>query len=158
MPVEIERKFLVKSDAWREGATATPIRQGYIFADPAKNVRVRTLGDLGFITIKARRQGAGVSEFEYEIPLTDALELLDLACEQPIIEKVRYTRDDHGHTWEIDVFKAANAGLIMAEVELGHADEPVQLPDWVGREVTGDPRYYNANLFKNPYHNWKDQT
>lgn len=155
MAIEIERKFLVKSDAWREGAIPTPIRQGYIFANPAKSVRVRTLGDLGFITVKTGRQGAGVSEFEYEIPLTDANELLELACEQPIIEKVRYTREDFGHTWEIDVFKAANAGLIMAEVELKHAAEPVRRPSWVGDEVTGDPRYYNANLFKNPYHNWQ---
>ena len=156
MAVEIERKFLVTSDAWREGATATPIQQGYIFADPTTSVRVRTMGDLGFITVKARRQGAGNNEFEYEIPLPDALELLDLACEQPVIEKVRYSREDLGHTWEIDVFKAANSGLVMAEVELKHSDEPVKLPDWVGEEVTSDPRYYNANLFKNPYHNWKN--
>lgn len=157
MAIEIERKFLVTSDAWRDGAVATPIRQGYILAGPSKSVRVRTREDLGFLTVKARRQGAGVSEFEYEIPLTDANELLELACEQPIIEKVRFTREDLGHTWEIDVFKAANAGLVMAEVELKHADEPVQLPNWVGQEVTSDPRYYNANLFQNPYQNWKNQ-
>lgn len=155
MALEIERKFLVKSDAWREGATPTPIRQGYIFASSTKSVRVRTLDDLGFITVKTGRQGASTSEFEYEIPLTDAGELLEMACEQPIIEKTRYTRDELGHTWEIDVFKGANAGLIVAEVELEHADEPVRLPDWIGEEVTGDPRYYNSNLFQNPYHNWK---
>jgi adenylate cyclase len=155
MAIEIERKFLVKSDAWREGATAIPILQGYIFATPAKSVRVRTLGDLGFITVKSGRTGQSTNEFEYEIPLIDAKELLELACEQPTIEKIRYTREDHGHTWEIDVFKAANAGLVVAEVELARVGEPVELPSWVGEEVTGDPRYFNASLFKNPFHNWR---
>jgi CYTH domain-containing protein len=154
MAVEIERKFLVTSDAWREGASVTPIWQGYIFATPEKSVRVRTKGDLGFITIKSRRSGSGTNEFEYEIPVSDAKEILDAACEHPIIEKLRFERQDHGHRWEIDVFKAANAGLIVAEVELESANEPVELPDWVGEEVTSDPRYLNASLYQNPFQNW----
>lgn len=154
MAVEIERKFLVTSEAWRTGASVTPIRQGYILASPEKSVRVRTKGDLGFITVKAERQGAGTNEFEYEIPLTDANELLELACEHPIIDKLRFERDEHGHRWEIDLFKGANSGLVVAEVELKSADESVDLPDWVGEEVTTDPKYLNANLFKNPYQNW----
>ena len=155
MAIEIERKFLLKSEAWREGAVPTPIRQGYIFANDAKSVRVRTLGDLGFITVKSRRANSGTNEFEYEIPLEDARELLEVACEQPIIEKTRYARTDAGHDWSIDVFKGANSGLVLAEVELGAADESVTLPDWVGEEVTGDPRYLNANLYKQPYHSWQ---
>jgi adenylate cyclase len=155
MAVELERKFLTKSDAWRAGAVPADIRQGYIFAEDAKSVRVRTLGDLGFITVKVRRAGSGTNEFEYEIPLQDALELLDLACAQPIIEKRRYTRTDHGHEWVIDVFGGANSGLIIAEVEFAHDDQHIELPDWVGEEVTGDPKYFNSNLFQHPFHSWQ---
>jgi adenylate cyclase len=154
MAVEIERKFLVRSDAWRTGSTVTPIQQGYIMATAAKSVRVRTKGELGFITIKTKRQGAGTNEFEYEIPLSDAHELLELACEHPIIDKLRFEHNEKGHLWEIDLFKGANSGLIVAEVELKTPDEPVDLPDWVGEEVTSDPKYLNSNLFKNPYQNW----
>jgi adenylate cyclase len=154
MAVEVERKFLVKSDAWRPGSIPADIRQGYIFASDVKSVRVRTLGDLGFITVKARRHAAGNNEFEYEIPLEDALQILELACEQPIIEKRRYTRTEKGHTWEIDVFAGANAGLVVAEVELEHEGERVQRPEWVGEEVTGDPKYLNQNLFRKPFRSW----
>ena len=155
MAVEIERKFLVKSEAWREGAIPSDIRQGYIFAGDVKSVRVRTKDDLGFITIKSRRASTGTNEFEYEIPIEDARELLDLACEQPIIQKRRYTRTEHGRTWEIDVFGGANAGLVVAEVELEHEGQRITLPEWAGQEVTADPRYYNTNLFKRPFRSWQ---
>jgi adenylate cyclase len=154
MAVEIERKFLTVSEAWHAGAIPTPVKQGYIFANEHKSVRVRTMGDLGFLTVKSRRQDSGTNEFEYEIPLDDALELLEVACEQPVIEKLRYSLTDKGHDWVVDVFKGANSGLVLAEVELKAADEHVDLPDWVGEEVTADSRYYNASLYRNPFHNW----
>jgi adenylate cyclase len=155
MAVELERKFLVKSDAWRGGSVPADIRQGYIFANDVKSVRVRTLGDLGFITVKSRRHGAGTNEFEYEIPIQDAGELLELACEQPIIEKRRYTREENGNKWEIDVFSGANSGLVVAEIELEHEGQEIKLPDWVGEEVTNDPKYLNSNLYKQPFHSWQ---
>jgi CYTH domain-containing protein len=155
MAVEIERRFLVKSDAWRAGSEVADIRQGYIFASAEKSVRVRTFGDTGFLTVKGRHSRSGTSEFEYEIPLQDALELLELVCEQPIIQKRRHTRTEHGRVWEIDVYSGANSGLITAEVELEHADQRITLPDWVGEEVTDDPKYLNTNLYKHPYHSWQ---
>ncbi|WP_088892553.1 CYTH domain-containing protein [Leptolyngbya ohadii] len=158
MGIEIERKFLVKDDRWRLQATATPYRQGYILATKERVVRVRIAGEKAYITIKGESSGSARAEYEYPIPVTDAAELLDTLCDRPQIEKVRHRLPIGDLVWEIDEFHAENEGLIMAEVELPSADYPVQLPDWIGEEVTKDPRYYNAYLSKNPYQTWKAST
>jgi adenylate cyclase len=154
MPKEIERKFLVKSTNFANLAPGTPIKQGYISSTPAHSVRVRCYGDRGFITIKGPTKGATRDEFEYEIPLADAKEMLAHLCEQPPIEKTRYRIPVGKHTFEVDRFAGANEGLVVAEVELRSEDEAVELPDWIGREVTDDPRYYNSNLSRRPFSTW----
>lgn len=154
MGEEIERKFLVTGDAWREQAGGTPYRQGFLSTEPERTVRVRVAGARGWITVKGKTTGARRAEFEYEIPLTDATRMLDTLCKRPLIEKVRYTVVVGDHTWEIDVFEGDNAGLIVAEIELRAEDEVFEKPEWVGKEVTDDPRYFNANLVANPYRNW----
>ena len=151
---EIERKFLVTDDGWRKGAVGKLYCQGYISRDEQRAVRVRIVEDQGFLTIKGRHNDLTRLEFEYEIPLTDARELLDTLCQPPLIEKTRYRVDYAGNTWEIDVFSGDNAGLIVAEIELSREDQPFELPSWAGREVTGDPRYLNTNLSKHPYLQW----
>jgi CYTH domain-containing protein len=155
MPTEIERKFLVTGDRWREGAIGDRFQQGYITADKTKSVRVRVVGDRGFLTIKGQTVGVTRAEFEYPIPVEDALELLHTLCEPPLIQKTRYKIEYAGVLWEIDQFEADNAGLILAEVELSDANQPLELPDWVGKEVSHDPRYYNTNLAKHPYSQWE---
>jgi len=153
MGTEIERKFLVKEGPWREAAAET-YRQGYLSTVKERTVRVRTINDKGYLTVKGITVGASRLEFEYEIPVADAGELLDNLCEKPLIEKQRYKLDHGGLTWEIDVFFGDNEGLIVAEVELQSEDQVFERPDWVADEVTSDPRYYNANLISNPYSNW----
>lgn len=155
MGTEIERKFLVISDQWRVGATGTPYVQGYLSTVPERTVRVRRVGDAGVLTIKGKGEGEGIvrSEFEYPLPLADTLALLDL-CERPLISKTRHRVSYGGVCWEVDVFDGDNAGLVVAEVELTHPDEPLRLPAWVGREVTHDPRYLNSNLVKRPFRTW----
>jgi adenylate cyclase len=154
MATEIERKFLVTSDAWRGQGTATDFRQGYLSTVKERTVRVRAAGDDGWLTIKGITTGASRTEFEYPIPVADAHAMLDELCERPIIEKTRHVVDVDGATWEIDEFDGANEGLVVAEIELTDADEDVALPDWVGDEVTDDPRYFNANLIAHPYSQW----
>jgi len=154
MGIEIERKFLVKSDAWRVGATPVLIRQGYLSADGAITVRVRVKGDAGFITIKGAPVGPTRAEYEYAIPLADANEMLDTLCLRPLIEKVRHLVTCDGVLWEVDEFLNENAPLVVAEVELSAASQKVTLPEWVGPEVTSDPRYSNSNLSKRPYSTW----
>ncbi len=154
MKIEIERKFLLKSDAWREGATGILYRQGYLCTDPERTVRVRIGGDTGILAIKGAGNGVARPEFEYPLPLADATHLLDTLCLKPLVEKYRYLVPFAGLTWEIDEFLGANAGLLLAEVELERIDQPVPLPPWAGREVTGDPRYYNAYLARHPYTAW----
>ena len=154
MPQEIERKFLVKSKDWRVPGTGTPYRQGYLSTVPERTVRVRLIRDKGYLTIKGISVGATRAEYEYEIPAGEASEMLDKLCERPLIEKTRYRVEYQGLTWEIDEFDGDNAGLIIAEVELDEEDQAVMLPDWVGKEVTDDRRYYNANLIANPYKRW----
>jgi CYTH domain-containing protein len=151
---EIERKFLVRHQGWRQRATALPVRQGYLCASPNNSVRVRTIGERAFLTVKSERVGCVREEFEYAIPLDDAQRLLATLCQRPLIEKTRYQLAEHGHDWVIDVFEGDNAGLIVAEVELAFETEALALPDWVGEEVTGDPRYLNANLVKHPFSDW----
>lgn len=156
MPQEIERKYLVKHDGWRSHATGTLYRQGYLAREPNRTVRVRVAGDRGFLTIKGATQGISRVEYEYPIPLTDAQEMLDTLCDEPPLEKVRYLLTVGNLTWEIDEFRGANQGLILAEVELHDENQAIALPDWVGAEVSHDPRYYNANLIKVPYSQWTE--
>ena len=157
MGIEIERKFLLAGDAWRGQGQATRMRQGYLCSDPERTVRVRIEGEGAVITIKSKATGASRGEWEYPIPVADAAELLDRLCEQPLVEKTRYRISHAGHVWEVDEFAGENAGLVVAEIELGAEDEAFDKPDWIGREVTGDKRYYNSSLIRLPYSKWKDQ-
>ena len=152
MAREIEKKFLVKEAAWRN-QKGTRYRQGYLNSAKERIVRVRTIKDKGYLTIKGITVGASRMECEYEIPRRDADKLLDI-CEKPLIEKTRYKVEEGGVVWEIDEFVGENQGLIVAEVELESEDQRFPKPDWVGEEVTGDPRYFNSNLIKNPYTKW----
>lgn len=154
MGTEIERKFLVSSDAWREAARPTVIRQGYICSDASRVVRVRTYGEHAFLTIKSGGAGMTRLEFEYEIPVADATMLLDVLCRRPLIEKTRFAVDVDGIAWEVDVFEGDNEGLVVAEVELDSEAQLIAVPAWAGREVTGDPRYFNAALSERPYATW----
>ncbi|MGF1479768.1 MAG: CYTH domain-containing protein [Cyanophyceae cyanobacterium] len=152
MATEIERKFLVKGDGWRSLAVGVPYRQGYLSTHRGKTVRVRVVGDRGILTIKGPTVGSTRSEFEYEIPIADALELLEM-CDRPLIEKTRYKIPFGKLIWEIDEFAGENQGLILAEVELTHEEQVIDLPEWIAREVS-DPKYFNANLVKHPYREW----
>lgn len=154
MAIEIERKFLVTGDAWRGGSTSTLFRQGYLSTVKERTVRVRVAGDRGSITIKGITVEATRTEFEYSIPAADANAMLDVLCEPPIIDKTRHVVEFDGTTWEIDEFAGVNAGLIVAEVELDTVDEEFTLPEWIGGEVTDDPRYFNSNLIAHPYSQW----
>ena len=154
MGKEIERKFLVKGDLWKQGATGVAYRQGYLSTVKERTVRVRTVGARGYLTIKGLTVGVTRSEFEYEIPTVDANAMLDTLCERPLIEKNRYTIGHAGVTWEIDEFFGDNRGLVVAEVELNDEQQALTLPPWAGQEVSGDPRYFNSNLIKNPYTRW----
>jgi CYTH domain-containing protein len=156
MATEIERKFLVKDDSWREQAVGSHYRQGYLSTDPDRTVRARVAAGKGYLTIKGRTMDAARAEYEYVIPVQDAEALLDELCKPPLIEKTRYRIDYQGLVWEVDEFEGENAGLVIAEVELASADQVIALPAWVGEEVTADPRYYNANLITNPYSRWSD--
>jgi adenylate cyclase len=133
------------------------MRQGYLTSDPVRTVRVRIEGERAVITIKSKSTGATRGEWEYEIPVPDAAELLERLCEQPLVEKIRHRIDYQGHTWEVDEFLGENAGLVVAEIELGSEDEAFDKPAWIGQEVTGDKRYYNSSLIRLPYSKWKDQ-
>ncbi|PIE01416.1 MAG: adenylate cyclase [Acidobacteria bacterium] len=153
MGKEIERKFLVKSDTWRELARGVHYCQGYLSSVKERTVRVRTIEDKGFLTIKGISTGISRLEYEYPIPVEDAKALLNI-CEKPLIEKSRYKIEHGGLVWEVDEFYGDNAGLILAEVELESEDQAYEKPDWIGEEVSSDPRYYNANLIKEPYTSW----
>ncbi|MCK9559027.1 MAG: CYTH domain-containing protein [Candidatus Marinimicrobia bacterium] len=155
MSLEIERKFLVMGDDYRLTDKGVRYRQGYLSTVKERIVRVRTVGELGFLTIKGVNVGAVRPEFEYEIPLQDAEQLLENICEKPILDKIRYQVRHSGFFWEVDEFLGENVGLIIAEIELAAEDQPIIKPDWVGEEVTGDPRYFNSNLVKTPYRLWK---
>jgi len=154
MGKEIERKFLVKGNAFKSLAKGTRYRQGYLNSAMERVVRVRTIDDKGFLTVKGISVGATRMEFEYEIPATDADVMLDELCEKPIIEKNRYKIPKGKLVWEIDEFFGENDGLVVAEVELESEDQSFAKPEWVGAEVTGDPKYFNSNLIRNPYKNW----
>ncbi len=155
MGIEIERKFLLTGSTWKHLAPGTSYRQGYLNSAKERTVRVRTIDDKGFLTIKGISVGATRVEYEYEIPVADAKHLLDDLCEKPIIEKNRYKISHSGFVWEIDEFFGENEGLVVAEIELESEDQTFEKPEWVGEEVTGDPRYFNSNLIKNPFIKWK---
>jgi adenylate cyclase len=155
MGIEIERKFLLTSTSWKQLAPGTSYRQGYLNSTKERTVRVRTIDDKGFLTIKGISVGATRVEYEYEIPVADAQHLLDDLCEKPLIEKNRYKITHAGFVWEVDEFFGENMGLIVAEIELESEDQSFEKPEWVGEEVTGDPRYFNSSLIKEPYTQWK---
>lgn len=157
--LEIERKFLVKSDDFKEQAFAkNKIAQGYLSSIPERTVRVRIKGDKAFLTIKGIGHQGGMSRFEWEnqIPLDEAVELLKL-CEKGKIEKTRYEIKSGNHVYEVDEFYGENEGLTMAEIELQSETESFEKPDWLGEEVTNDERYYNSYLSKNPFKNWEKE-
>ena len=154
MGIEIERKFLVVGDGWRRGE-GVPYAQGYLNRDPSRTVRVRIAGARAFLTVKGISQGATRQEFEYEIPVADARQLLELS-DGPVVRKTRRLVEHAGSTWEVDEFEGDNAGLVVAELELESEAQAYARPDWLGREVTDDPRYYNSNLATNPYRNWRE--
>lgn len=155
MATEIERKFIVKGDFSGDVFDAQRIVQGYICSLPGRTVRVRIRGEKGYLTIKGPSDEKGLSryEFEQEVPLADAEQLLKL-CEPGAIDKVRHLVRAGKHIWEVDVFHGANEGLVMAEIELASEEEPFEKPEWVGEEVSGDRRYYNSMLTKEPYTKW----
>lgn len=155
MGKEIERKFLVSGEEWRQHAEGMHYRQGYLSTEDERTVRVRTNGEKGFLTIKGVSRGATRSEFEYEIPLEEAGQMLDELCVKPLIEKKRYKIPYEGFIWEVDEFGGDNAGLILAEVELDSEEQEFTKPPWIGEEVTGDPRYFNSYLVRHPWSGWK---
>ena len=158
MSQEIEKKFLVKGDFKACAFKAVHITQGYLSSIPERTVRIRIKEDRGFITVKGKSNASGATRFEWEkeIPAEDAKALMNLA-EPGVIDKTRYLikNTDGVHTWEVDEFYGDNLGLIVAEVELSDENEPFDKPSWLGEEVTGDPKYFNSMLMKNPYKNWK---
>lgn len=157
MSTEIERKFLVVNDNWRDSAVSgTRFRQGYLVGAQKASVRVRIEGDRANINIKSATLGIRRQEYEYAIPLDEAEEMLDTLCEQPQIEKTRYLVPHEGHTWEVDVFAGENKGLVVAEIELQSEEEHFSRPPWAGEEVSGDTRYYNVCLVTHPYSEWGD--
>lgn len=155
MATEIERKFLLKNDRWRTLATGVIYRQGYLSRKKEASVRIRIAGNQGYLTIKGLTVGNKRTEFEYPIPVEDAEIMLDTMCDRPLIEKIRYKIQQNGLIWEIDEFLGENQGLILAEVELKEENQVVELPDWIGVEVSDDARYFNINLVKEPFSQWK---
>ena len=158
MATEIERKFLVEGDFLSEATSKTRIVQSYICSEKGRTVRVRIRDDKGYLTVKGAASSSGLSryEFEREVPLEDAEQMLRL-CEQESINKERYLVPYKGHTWEVDVFHGHNEGLILAEIELSREDEPFERPSWLGKEVTGDRRYYNSVLTRTPFHIFEEK-
>ncbi|MGH7916222.1 MAG: CYTH domain-containing protein [Candidatus Binataceae bacterium] len=154
MAKEIERKFLLKNDAWRGLGAGEKYRQGYLSTAKTATVRVRIIDHRAYLTIKGLSSGASRSEYEYSIPYADAAEIVEELCERPLIEKTRYRISFNNSLWEVDEFEGANQGLLLAEIELQSEDQDFVKPDWIGDEVTGDPRYYNANLVKKPFSTW----
>ncbi len=153
MGKEIERKFLVTGEAWRMG-DCSDYRQGYLSIDRKRTMRIRIAGDVARLTVKGITEGATRAEYEYPVPVADAQAMLETLCLRPLIEKRRYRIQHGGLTWEIDKFLGENAGLIVAEIELEHAEQSFDKPAWIGEEVTSDPRFYNANLVNRPYKTW----
>lgn len=157
MATEIERKFLIVNDSWRQQVTSQKVMmQGYFAGGGKASIRVRISGDTANLNIKSAT--LGVTRKEYEIPITveDAREMIENLCEKPVIEKTRHYVPQGQHMWEVDEFVGDNEGLVVAEIELSEADEVFEKPDWLGKEVSDDTRYYNVCLVKNPYKNWRN--
>lgn len=154
MGQEIERKFLINRDLWSAPDHGQPMRQGYLSTSAHCTVRVRIAGERSYLTIKGPAQAGVRAEFEYSIPLSDAEAMLGQLCKGPLIEKIRYRVPWANLIWEVDEFYGDNAGLLLAEVELSAPDQAVEIPAWIGQEVTDDPRYYNSNLARIPYQEW----
>lgn len=152
MATEIERKFLVSGEAWKT-SDATLYRQGYLNPDKYRTVRVRIVGNTAFLTIKGITTGASRAEFEYEVPVADAEQMLTI-CDGPLIEKYRHLVRHDGMLWEVDEFLGDNLGLVVAEVELQSEDQHLNAPDWTAAEVTGDARYFNSSLAQTPFNSW----
>ena len=157
MAIEIEHKFLLANDDWRKHVThSVKYRQGYLSSQATSSIRVRVTHDHAWLNIKTATIGAQRHEYEYEIPLTDANEILNNLCRRPLIEKTRHFVTDDVNLWEIDEFEGDNQGLIVAEIELDAAGQSFSKPLWVGLEVTNDLRYYNNNLVIKPYSEWRE--
>ncbi|MCW5313869.1 CYTH domain-containing protein [Nostoc sp. KVJ3] len=154
MAQEIERKYLVRGDSWRGLAEGSVYRQGYIATQDQATVRIRIVGEKSYLTIKGPSIKYSRLEFEYPIPVEDAQEILETLCERPFIEKIRYQIESGGLIWEIDEFDGVNKGLILAEVELNDENQQIELPTWIGQEVSDDSRYFNSNLVKHPFSQW----
>ena len=154
MAVEIERKYLIDLEKLGKLENPNRIKQGYLSINNESIVRVRTKNDKAYLTIKGSNNGISRLEFEYEIPLDEANEMLDKLCQKPIIDKTRYIVNYDVHIWEIDIFYGDNEGLVVAEVELKDENEQIILPSWIKEEVTHDNRYFNSNLMKHPYKDW----
>ncbi len=153
MATEIERKFLIQRSRWQPEGPGRRMTQGYLSRDPDRTVRVRIVGEEAFMTVKSRRTGISRTEIEFPITLEHARDLMAL-CFQPVIDKTRHEVPHDGMLWEVDVFRGANDGLIVAEIELPAEDTPFTLPDWIGEEVSHDPRYTNSRLSEQPFQNW----
>jgi len=154
MPLEIERKFLIKNDTWKASADkGLVIKQAYLNTDKERTVRVRLKDEQGFLTIKGKTVNTTRVEFEYEIPKQDALELLKL-CSKSVIEKTRYNVLHENMLWEIDIFEGDNAGLEVAEIELENENQTFSIPNWLGKEVSMEPKYFNSSLVEKPFKDW----
>ena len=157
MAIEVEHKFLLANDNWRKQVTrSADYRQGYLTSEPTSSIRVRTGDNHAWLNIKSATIGTQRNEYEYEIPLEDANEIIDLLCRKPLIEKTRHFISLGKHVWEIDEFRGVNNGLIVAEIELSSAGESFEKPCWLGTEVTHDLQYYNNNLSICPYTTWDE--
>lgn len=157
MAMEIERKFLLAGEGWRQQVSRrTLLRQGYLANTARASVRVRIQSDQAWLSVKAMRSGLSREEYEYPIPAADAAEMLEKLCEGPPIEKWRHIVEQAGSRWEIDEFLGANAGLVIAELELPSEEAPFERPDWLGREVTDEERYYNVRLAQRPFRHWPE--
>jgi len=155
MATEIERKFLVVNDQWREHVLSeSRLKQGYLANQINASIRVRTGNGKAHLNIKSSTIGVSRSEFEYEVPMEDAEAMLREVAQQPFIDKTRYKVRCGGHVWDLDVFEGENQGLVVAEVELAHEDEHFEMPPWAGDEVSGDAKYYNVHLVALPYSRW----
>ena len=154
MPVEIERKFLVNTIPSQQIHRSKKVKQGYMVHDEHQVVRVRSMDNDHFLTIKSNSKGLSRLEFEYQIPKEDAMDMFEHLCGSGIIEKTRHYIETPNHTWEIDEFHGRNQGLVVAEIELESEDEQFDIPELIGEEVSDDPRYYNMNLMANPYEVW----
>lgn len=156
MAIEIEHKFLLANDDWRQQIShSVKYRQGYLSSQPTSSIRVRISDEHAWLNIKTATIGTHRYEYEYEIPLSDANEILDNLCKKPLIEKTRHFVTHDNNLWEIDEFEGGNHGLIVAEIELDETEQAFSKPSWLGLEITNDLRYYNNNLAIHPYSEWR---